>query len=561
MESFYNAAKRYLSFNLALAALCAAFIFIAAASVRDESLTVDEITHIPSGYMALKEHNFITNLDHPPLLKMIAAVPLLFQEINYRFKYSYKNMKSQILEGKTFFLKNTNKVESILFSARVTLIIFHAFLLFILGSLLKNVIQPVFAWIAVFFIAFEPTFLAHVRYVNTDAGAAVFTLLSLVTFGIFLRSEKRLYIWLTAIFLGAALLSKFSGLLVYLFILVYMLFKRCSRPGGVKLFGSGDFNAALILIMPLLIVYLVYFGATFRVNPQHLTYVTIHGSFAPETMLGKNIFIRPVVLYLVGIEYTYIRSNLGERALPQYLNGEVRENKGWWYYFPLALYYKETPVLLLLFALGLILYRRENQPLEKVLLLYSGLYFIMAVTRDLNIGIRHILPMISSLTLLSVMVLWQQRHRQIFSRMLYIAAAFQLFIMLGVYPDYTAYFNVFAGGPANGYKHLSDSNLEWGQSFKRLCLWAKENKIDSMMVERLDWNHQLPVLFDNDNIVKRQLPIINGKPVGYLAINVQIFQLSEYVLPDDCLYLDKKKFEEIKPDAIVGHAYWVYHLQ
>src|SRR5207248_5064511 len=35
-------------------------------------------------------------------------------------------------------------------------------------------------------------------------------------------------------------------------------------------------------------------------------------------------------------------------------------------------------------------------------------------------------------------------------------------------PHYLSYFNVFAGGPAEGYRHLVDSNLDWGQDLPSL---------------------------------------------------------------------------------------------
>ena len=51
-------------------------------SVRQESLTWDEGDHILAGYMSLKHHDFGLNPEHPPLVKMTAAVPL--QGMNLR---------------------------------------------------------------------------------------------------------------------------------------------------------------------------------------------------------------------------------------------------------------------------------------------------------------------------------------------------------------------------------------------------------------------------------------------------------------------------------------------
>ena len=46
-------------------------------SVKHESLTFDEGDHIFAGYMSLKHQDFGLNPEHPPLVKMLAAAPLL----------------------------------------------------------------------------------------------------------------------------------------------------------------------------------------------------------------------------------------------------------------------------------------------------------------------------------------------------------------------------------------------------------------------------------------------------------------------------------------------------
>jgi hypothetical protein len=38
-----------------------------------------------------------------------------------------------------------------------------------------------------------------------------------------------------------------------------------------------------------------------------------------------------------------------------------------------------------------------------------------------------------------------------------------VFGVISVHPHYTAYFNELAGGPSNGWRYLSDSNVDIGQ--------------------------------------------------------------------------------------------------
>src|SRR5215469_2657229 len=63
-----------------------AFLAIAWTSVKHQSITVDEVVHIPAGLSYLQQQDGRMNLEHPPLVKILAAVPLLFQRV--RFDYS-----------------------------------------------------------------------------------------------------------------------------------------------------------------------------------------------------------------------------------------------------------------------------------------------------------------------------------------------------------------------------------------------------------------------------------------------------------------------------------------
>ena len=42
---------------------------------------------------------------------------------------------------------------------------------------------------------------------------------------------------------------------------------------------------------------------------------------------------------------------------------------------------------------------------------------------------------------------------------------------VNIRPNYLAYFNQLAGGPSQGYKHLADSSLDWGQDLPALKKW------------------------------------------------------------------------------------------
>src|SRR5205085_834649 len=42
-------------------------------------------------------------------------------------------------------------------------------------------------------------------------------------------------------------------------------------------------------------------------------------------------------------------------------------------------------------------------------------------------------------------------------------------------PHFLSYFNELGGGAAHGYRHVTDSNYDWGQDLLRLKEWADKN--------------------------------------------------------------------------------------
>src|SRR6185369_10959616 len=58
-----------------------------------------------------------------------------------------------------------------------------------------------------------------------------------------------------------------------------------------------------------------------------------------------------------------------------------------------------------------------------------------------------------------------------------------VFESIAIRPDYLAYFNELAGGPSEGYRHLADSSLDWGQDLPALKQW-----LDGERLQRGDGN-------------------------------------------------------------------------
>ncbi len=105
-----------------------------------------------------------------------------------------------------------------------------------------------------------------------------------------------------------------------------------------------------------------------------------------------------------------------------------------------------------------------------------AVYWAVSVRAHLNIGHRHLLPTYPATFILAGAAACVARRRRwwlsgVGVLMLWLAAE-----SASISPHYLAYFNQLTGGPENGYKHLVDSSLDWGQDLITLREWLREQR-------------------------------------------------------------------------------------
>lgn len=216
------------------------------------------------------------------------------------------------------------------------------------------------------------------------------------------------------------------------------------------------------------------------------TTVGRNGDRAPDTFIRVlNVALEHKLLpsaWLHGVLFVHARSLLRG----SFLMNQVQPT-GWWYYFPLAMLFK-TPVattLSLIAALvaGIaIVNTRRKQWLAFVwplacLFIPFSVYLFSVITANLNIGLRHVLPVYPPMYVAGAVLLGWSIQRYGVPGLI---AAMVLGLMLAVetlvaWPNYIAYFNFVAGGPRGGIELLADSNLDWGQDLPALAAWQKRN--------------------------------------------------------------------------------------
>ncbi|MCP4422717.1 MAG: hypothetical protein GY805_39415 [Chloroflexi bacterium] len=119
------------------------------------------------------------------------------------------------------------------------------------------------------------------------------------------------------------------------------------------------------------------------------------------------------------------------------------------------------------------------------LLIPAGGYFAIALTTEINLGYRHLLPMLPFLIVfISATLSWLMENKTAQKKLLQPALlgllGWLIVSTIWLYPNYLAFFNGLAGGPDGGWRYLVDSNLDWGQDLGNLKLWLDENGVDEV---------------------------------------------------------------------------------
>lgn len=480
--------------------------FVSFFSILDDTLTYDETAHIVAGYSYLTERDMRVNPEHPPLIKNIAAAPLLLLNLNFPNDSPNWTQESpprwwvQFDLANDFIYQSGNNPDRIMLFSRTAMILFMVFSGWFLFYFTKKRYDNKTALIALFLFSFSPTIIAHGRLANTDMGAAFGALFSFYFWMKFLEKPNKKNVFLSGIAFGIALVLKFSlVLLIPLYIVITIIYAslqekpfRALLKYGVLAFLCGVIGM-LFVVFPLYQYHVYDYPAERQARDAEFILETFGNRFIAENVVlsSEKPFLRPFAQYFLGLFTAMQRVDGGNTT---YFLGEI-STEAWMKYFPVVYLIKETITLHILTFLSFLIflyyffknkvYRRLGHNIEKYYLEFSMLVFILiywatSITSNLNIGVRHLLP-VFPFTFILIAVLISKLKLKFISVIL-LLFLFQAYSVLSVYPHFLAYFNETVG-VENGYKYVVDSNLDWGQDLKRLNNWFKENNIEFAYID------------------------------------------------------------------------------
>jgi 4-amino-4-deoxy-L-arabinose transferase-like glycosyltransferase len=521
--------------------LAAALLLVLAGQVLAfmvaNSRTSDETIHIAAGYSFLKFGDFRMNPEHPPLIRELAAIPLLFMNLRFPSGKDW-DKPDEWSVGRRFFYQQRELTQEqsgrdapfvlwggILFRARFPILVLSLVLGWFLFQWSREMFGPPAGLLALTLYVFDPNVVAHSGLVTTDLGVTLFMFLSVYALWKYAeRPRPRRIVWL-GLMIGAAFSSKFTALWllpILALLALVLLFSEARLPAHPWSARSEDAAGWVRRFVSLAAVYVLAFAVGFL-----FLLATYRFTHFPACWEGMSI----------GMKHT-------EGGHLAYFLGKI-SMRGWWDYFLVAFAVKSPPGTLALLAGSLCLAlpfrlgRTRDDRIRKGAFLVVPVAAVLIITAfwSINIGLRHILPAYPFLfMLLGSIAAWKpsgNAAKQVLPVCLLLCTLWNAVEAVRILPYDLAYFNPFAGGPANGPYWLSDSNIDWGQSTEALRKYVDRMGVPAIycaFVADMDpWIHgvkyqYVPGPMNPPAVRTRGFVIPKGTPRELLAVEVMVSQ-------------------------------------
>lgn len=492
--------------------LCAGHVWLSNRAMADKSTTADEIAHLTGGYTFNHWDDYRFHPENGNLPQRWQTLPIIVHGVNYPAQTDAWAKSDVWLMGYRFFYQSGNDLATMLASARFMNSLFGAataLLVFFWSRYLWGVAGGL---ISLGFCVMAPTMLAHSALATSDMCMAFFLLASVSAFWWHLHRSRVSALLLSAIVFGLACVAKFTAVLLPILGIILILSRLCEKEPlrfGKRTFstfpsklGIIAFSLGVHVMIGLLVIWL-FFGFRYTafnptLPPGEFTFpwalmLSFGGWKADLIELCRKWHFLPEG-FLYGLAFVLKHAE----ARGAFLDGDY-SIYGWVSFFPKAFLYKTPLSLLAALSLGsafLVMkarsisvgnfVRRYGSRVAPLLALF-GLYWAISLPSHLNIGHRHLLPIYPVLYIFCGSLGWAmtatfEKSRTAGSIVALLIAgllAWQTKVVTTIYPDFLAYFSPLVGGPSQGYKHLVDSSLDWGQDLPGLRKWLDAHNADN----------------------------------------------------------------------------------
>jgi len=541
-----------LSALLAVLLLALMAVLAGRAALR-ESVTVDEVSHIGAGVSYLQRLDLRMNPEHPPLPKVLAAIPLVIRGVRADYNHISWTFSEKFFPaylGQWVFgewlLERWNNPANVLKWARLPMLLLTLLLGAVIYVFARKLGGPWGGLLCLCLFVSTPAFLAFGPLVHTDIAVALFCLLALWAFVSVWREPSRKNVLLFAFSLAGALLSKFTaGILLFAFLAFALSLRLRAVPGQpeskgeARLWRRPRWRATLMgILYAAAIVYLFYLVFSWH-QPTNALYAL---GTKPVALFFRRALLPPVI-YFRGVFWVLISG-----ARPTFILGRTY-SRGVWFYFPVVFALKSSLSFLLLLLVSLLIalgrkWRGGGPAIPeqvathwRVLWVSLLVFTFFCMVSPLDISIRHFsVPMVLLLVLLAPVPRMLAELRpsaptwvQLGSAATTVLAVSCLVTAVRAYPYYFPFVNSLSmGRPA--YTLMNDSNVDWNQSLPEVKRFADQHGLRAIPLDEYGfsdptafvpqahfWNCQKPAPEDAGQwVVISAGMILDGHNCGWL---------------------------------------------
>jgi len=486
------------------ALLLAVHAWLGLSATIGAGITADETAHLTAGYSYWRNNDYRLQPENGNLPQRWAALLLVATSPEPRLDPSDAPdawARSHVwLISQHFLYHSGNNTEFLLFCARAMATAWSVAAGLLVFSWSRRLWGDVGGLFSLALFALSPTTLAHGPLVTSDMCAAFCLLAATGAWWRALERPTTGRLLLSFLAFAAAAVAKFSFVLIIPILVLTAAWRAWSQepltaPGRRPIetpWGRFTFFAGLGIAHAVVAWAVIWACFGFR-----------YSAFAPDLPAAQKFFVAwPQVLPDGGVWRVFFDVTREHHLLPEaYLQGFAYvlraaqergafaagqfSTTGWWWFFPYAFAVKSSLAELIAAAgvvglIGRVMVRAGRDARVRLtsvapLLIFGLVIGGAALTSSLNIGQRHILPLYLVL-FIAAGSLAQSTLGQRGRIVAVLLAGLTAIESFAVRPDYLTFFNAVAGGPQNGWRHLVDSSLDWGQNLPKLATWLARNR-------------------------------------------------------------------------------------
>jgi hypothetical protein len=518
---------------------------MAVSSKRHESTTSDEIVHLTGGYSYWALNDYRLHPENGNLPQRWVALPAWLEGAKFpTLDQPYWRKSDAWVMGHEFFYETGEDHFPRLMAARAMTALFSVALGALVFCWSRRLFGTAGGFVSLIFFAFSPTFLAHGGLATSDVCIALLMLASIGAWWRHLNTPGAGPFILSAVLFGLACVAKFSAVLLLPMMALCALACIAARRGETVTVILSAAGHAIVAVAIIWAFYGFRYSAFNPALPPADQFIESWQEMYSHTgRIGRVIHFLAEKralpeAFLYGAAYVVQTSQMRGA----FLNGEYSIT-GWRSFFIWSFALKTT--LPFIAASGWSIWAtirtriargadREGRleeflPLTPLLALFL-VYWAFSIQSHLNIGHRHLLPSYPVLFILTG-VLGQWLARPLRWEALIVAGlvAWHVAESASIAPNYLAYFNEIAGGPAKGSHHLVDSSLDWGQDLPGLRSWLAANARPGEAVYLAYFGTGEPHYY---RIPARRLAYINGfhEDEPYIALGPGLYCIGATML-------------------------------